>query len=69
MNSLPDLIKDEIANMPEYSYGVNRVTVELKDGSKFDNVFVGWAEEIIKVESSDTVPFDPAQVVKVVNNP
>ena len=69
MNPLPDLIKDKIAEMPEYSYGVNKVTVELDDGRIYDEVFVGWGEEIVKVGTSIEVPFDPSRVVKVVNDP
>ena len=69
MNLLPDLIKDKIAEMPEYSYGVNKVIVELDDGRKYDEVFVGWSEEIIKVGTSIVVPFDPSRVVNVVNDP
>ena len=68
MNPLPDLIKDKIAEMPEYSYGVNKVTVELDDGRTYDEVFVGWGEEIIKVGTSMVVPFDPSRVIKVVND-
>ncbi|MCP5443158.1 MAG: hypothetical protein H6968_09010 [Chromatiaceae bacterium] len=67
MNSLPDAIKDEILNMPEYSYGVNKVTVELDNGQIFEDVFIGWGEEIIKIGDSKNIPFDPAKVVKVVN--
>ena len=69
MNPLPDLIKEIIAEMPEYSYGVNKVTVELDDGCKYDEVFVGWGEEILKVGTSLIIPFDPSRVVKVVNAP
>ena len=69
MKSLPDLIKDKIAEMPEYSYGVNKVIVELEDGRIYDEVFVGWGEEIVKVGTSIVVPFDPSRVVKVVNDP
>ena len=69
MKSLPDFIKDEIANMPEHSYGVNRVTVELDNGKIYEDVYVGWAEEIIKVGDSKSIPFDPASVVKVINTP
>ncbi|MEA3302166.1 MAG: hypothetical protein U9Q75_02720 [Pseudomonadota bacterium] len=69
MNPLPDMIKEKIAEMPEYSYGVNKVIVELDDGRKYDEVFVGWGEKIIKVGTNLIIPFDPSRVVKVVNIP
>lgn len=69
MNSFTDAIKDQIAEMPEYSYGVNRITVKLDDGTSYDEVYVAWGEEIVKVGDSKTVPFDPARVVKVANCP
>jgi hypothetical protein len=63
MNSLPEFIKNKILELPEYSYGVNRVTLELDDGSTYDEVYIGWGEEIIKVGNLKGVPFDPARVV------
>ena len=69
MSSFPDAIKDQIAEMPEYSYGVNRVTVELDDGTWYDEVYVAWGEEIIQVGNSKTIPFEPGRVVKVKNCP
>ena len=47
--SIPERFRDQIAAMPECAYGVNRVTVILDDGTKFDDVLVAWGEEIIKV--------------------
>ena len=65
MSSLSDKIKDQIAEMPECSYGVNKVTVVLDDGTEFRDVYVAWGEEIIKVGNSKTIPFDPGKVVRV----
>ena len=68
MNSLPEFIKNKILELPEYSYGVNRVTLVLDDGSTYDEVYIGWGEEIIKVGNQKGVPFDPARVVKVITS-
>lgn len=51
--------------MPESSYGVTRIRVTLDDGSRFDDVFVAWGSEIVKVGTSEEIPFDPAKIVSV----
>ena len=63
--SIPERFRDQIAAMPECAYGVNRVTVILDDGTKFDDVLVALGEEIIKVGTSESVPFDPKRIVRV----
>ena len=62
---LPEAIRKKVANMPEYSYGVNRVTVILNDGTEIKDVYVAWASEIVKVGSSKEIPFDPTRIVGV----
>jgi hypothetical protein len=61
----PENIQDEIAAMPEDSYGVNRVIVTLDDGTEINDVYVAWAKEIIKVGQVKGATFDPSRVVKV----
>ena len=51
--------------MPEYSYGVIRVVVTLDDGTKYYDVFIAWAKEIVKVGTSEQVPFDPARIIQI----
>ena len=63
--SVPIRFRDQIAAMPECSYGVSRVVVTLDDGTTFRDVFVGWGEEIVKVGASERVPFDPSRIVRV----
>lgn len=66
---LPEHIRDQINAMPEYSYGVNRVTVTLRDGTVVRDVYVGWARQVLKVGESKEVPFDPSDVVAVKHQP
>jgi len=65
MKELPKHLQDKVATMPEYSYGVNRVVVTLDDGTRVRDVFIGWAKEIVKVGTSEEIPFDPARIVDV----
>jgi len=51
--------------MPEASYGVTKVRVTLDDGSQYGDVFVAWGSEIVKVGTSQDVPFDPSRIVSV----
>ena len=51
--------------MPESSYGVTRIRITLDDGSKFDNIYVAWGSEIVKVGTSTIIPFDPVRIVAV----
>jgi hypothetical protein len=51
--------------MPESSYGVTRIRVILDDGAEFDDVFVAWGSEIVKVGASDNIPFDASRIVSV----
>jgi hypothetical protein len=66
---LPDEIRDRIASMPEYRYGVNRVVLILKDGTEIADVKVAWAGEIVSVGGGAEWTFDPADVVDVRNQP
>ena len=60
---LPAAIQDAIAEMPEYKYGVNLVTLTLDDGTEIRDVYVAWAKDIIKVGYTATVLFDATRVV------
>ncbi|MBW8865357.1 MAG: hypothetical protein JF609_10660 [Verrucomicrobia bacterium] len=65
MKELPKHLQGKVAAMPECSYGVNRVFVTLDVGTKVRDVFIGWAKEIVKVGTSEEIPFDPARIVDV----
>jgi hypothetical protein len=62
---LPERFQDQVAAMPEYSYGVNRLVVTLDDGTIVSDVFVAWAKEIVKVGTSEHIPFDPTRIIEV----
>ena len=63
--TVPERFRDQIVALPECSYGVNRVIVTLDDGTRYNDVFVAWGEEIVKVGTSASIPFDPARIAKV----
>lgn len=65
VKALPPAIQDRVADMPEHSYGITRVVVTLDDGTEIRDVHVAWAKEVVKVGSSETIPFDPSRVVDV----
>jgi hypothetical protein len=62
---LPERFHGQVAAMPEYSYGVNRLVVTLDDGTTVSDVFVAWAKEIVKVGTSEHIPFDPTRIIEV----
>ncbi len=64
---LPRELQDKVATFPEYKYGVNRVIVVLEDGTRIRDVFIAWAKEIVKVGTSEDIPFDPSRIVDVQN--
>jgi len=63
--NIPTQFQDEINMMPEYSYGVTRIRVTLDDGSIYDDVFIAWGNEIVKVGMSEHIPFAPTRIVSV----
>ena len=62
---IPEPLQEKINAMPEYSYGVMRIRIRIEDGSQFDDVFVAWGNEIVKVGTSPEIPFDPTKIVSV----
>lgn len=60
---LPKAIQDQINQMPEYSYGVNRVTLTLRDGTIIPDAYVGWAMDVLRIGKSTELHFDPSDVV------
>lgn len=67
-NILPSFIKEQILQMPEYKYGVNKVIVRLKNGQVYGSIHVAWGDEIVKVGQNTEVPFDAEDVVEVQND-
>jgi hypothetical protein len=68
-NNLPDHIQEEIRNLPESSYGANRVVVTLDDGTEVRDVYVAWGKEIVKVGNSQDIPFEVSRIVNVRHQP
>jgi hypothetical protein len=47
------------------SWGVHKVSVTLKDGTEYRNVFVGWYKEVLGLGGQHGIPFDPEDIVDV----
>lgn len=62
---IPKALQEQVLAMPEFNYGVTRIRVILVDGSRFSDVFVAWGKEIVKVGTSETIPFEPCRTVAV----
>jgi len=62
---IPSQFEKQVLEMPETSYGVTRVVVTLEDGTEFSDVFIAWGNEIVKVGSSEIIPFDSNKIVKI----
>jgi len=62
---IPEALQEQVMAMPEYGYGVTRIRVTLDDGLRFSDVFVAWGNEIVKVGTSEEIPFDPSKIVAV----
>jgi hypothetical protein len=65
---LPESIIERVLQLPEYSQGVNKVKVRLKNGKVYSAVFVAWGKEIIRVGQSTQVPFEASEIVEVWND-
>lgn len=61
---LPGAIRDGLAQVAEYSYGIKRVVLLLDDGSAYES-YVAWDKEIVFVPGHTDVPFDVGRVVGV----
>ena len=68
-NNLPDHLQEKIRNLPESSYGANRVVVTLDDGTEVRDVYVAWGKEIVKVGNSQDIPFEVSRIVNVRHQP
>jgi hypothetical protein len=67
-NKLPRHIAEKVMQMPESSYGANKVRVTLKDGREYSSVFVAWGEEVVKLGSSTDIPFDADDIIELEND-
>jgi hypothetical protein len=65
MKKIPSKLRNRILDMPEYSQGVARVCITLRDGTKISPVYVAGGKEIVKVGDNDPVTFDPKEIIAV----
>ena len=61
---LPPQFRDTVAN-----FGAGRVVITLRDGRQIPNVYIAWGLWIVKVGDSQHVPFDPANIVDIQDQP
>lgn len=66
---LPVAIQELIAPMERQSYGINRVTVVLDDGTAHGGVRVAWATEVVGMDGHEDLPFEVARIVDVRPDP
>ncbi len=62
---LPLDMQKKITNIPDFFYGVKRVSVKFSDKSEYHNVFVSWNKEVISVDTYEHIPFDVSKIVEV----
>ena len=62
---LPESLSDKVAEAPESSYGVARVTVVLKDGRRFTDVEVAWGLKVLRYQGSTAIPFSGQDVIDI----
>lgn len=65
--NLPESISEQILQFPEWSMGAHRIKVVLEDGREYSDVHVAWGQEVVRVGTSEEIPFDPAHVVAAKN--
>jgi hypothetical protein len=62
---LPPDVRAKLGAIPESSMGAQRVTVELSDGRSVADVYIAGQAIIVRVGTSDDIPFDPSEIVDV----
>ena len=67
---LPEVLRDQVVEFPECSYGANRVTLLLADGRLVEDVILAWGRQIVKVggkpvASAEDLSFSTSDAVDV----
>lgn len=62
---LPKYLSDKVAEAPEVSYGVAKVTVILKDGRRFADVEVSWDLKVLRCQGRTEIPFSGSDVMDI----
>ncbi len=55
--------------MERQSYGINRVTVVLDDGTTHGGVRVAWATEVVGMDGHEELPFEAGRIVDIRPDP
>lgn len=66
---LPREIRSQLASVPDWSYGVKKVAVTLRDGRELRDVFVQWDREIVGVRDKTGEGLDARDVVEIRPSP
>jgi hypothetical protein len=64
-NVLPEFIQEKVYKMPEYSYGVNKVTAYLKNGDIIRDVHIAHGEKILCVGDNFSIPFYASDIANI----
>lgn len=69
---LPEGLLEKTHDMPESSYGANRVTLILNNGRQIPNVFLAWGKEIIKIgdkmiKTDNDLDFKPEDIKDIIS--
>jgi hypothetical protein len=51
--NIPAELVQVVLNLPESSYGANKVTFILRDGRQITNVILAWGYEIVKIGNKE----------------
>jgi hypothetical protein len=65
--TLPAAIKEKILAMQDYTPGITKLRIRLKDGRTYSPVVVSSAHEIVQIGPSKEIPFSAEEVVDVEN--
>ena len=66
---IPQRIFERDGPFSEFKQDGAFVTVELTDGRRFDGILVIYPNQIAAMEGHSKLPFDPAEIVRVVQTP
>ena len=62
---VPERLREKVDGLPEYTYGVNLVTLILRDGTRIPHMRLTWGNEILSLKGQDEIEIDVSQIVDV----
>jgi hypothetical protein len=66
---IPERLQDQMKRFSDDSYGIKRIAVILADGSEHRGIYVAWRKEIVGIDGSEELPFDPDHITEVRADP